>query len=433
MSKPIDKLIKIANKIRSGELNTEIKLEKPEEFANLASTFDKMAKDIQNITHERDKIELELSLAKTIQASTLPHNFSAYSQNSEFDIYAVMEPAKEVGGDFYDFYFIDDDHFLFLIADVSGKGVPAALFMMTVKTLISNISKIIHNPKDIFENINKQICENNKVLFVTLFACIVNIKNGKMSCVNCGHNPPLIKHNGKYEYLDIDANMVLGAFEDMTFKVYETTLDVGDEIFLYTDGVTEALNKEHEMYGETRLIEALNSENFDSVKDTVVKMKETLKDFTKGIAQSDDTTMLIFRYNNKNKNSYKSKATLEGYKKFRAWINNFYEEWNLNEAIRNKLDVISEEIFINIVSYGYKDKVGDVEVEFSRIDNTVTFRFIDDGIEYNPLAKEDPDVDLAPDDRPVGGLGIFMVKQFADECFYEYIEDKNVLTIKVRC
>ena len=124
---------------------------------------------------------------------------------------------------------------------------------------------------------------------------------------------------------------------------------------------------------------------------------------------------------------------MEGYKKFRAWINNFYEEWNLNEAIRNKLDVISEEIFINIVSYGYKDKVGDVEVEFSRIDNTVTFRFIDDGIEYNPLAKEDPDVDLAPDDRPVGGLGIFMVKQFADECFYEYIEDKNVLTIKVRC
>ena len=227
--------------------------------------------------------------------------------------------------------------------------------------------------------------------------------------------------------------MVLGAFEDMTFKVYETILDVGDEIFLYTDGVTEALNKEHEMYGETRLIEALNSENFDSVKDTVVKMKETLKDFTKGIAQSDDTTMLIFRYNNKNKNSYKSKATLEGYKKFRAWINNVYEEWNLNEAIRNKLDVISEEIFINIVSYGYKDKVGDVEVEFSRIDNTVTFRFIDDGIEYNPLAKEDPDVDLAPDDRPVGGLGIFMVKQFADECFYEYIEDKNVLTIKVRC
>ena len=258
--RPIDKLTNIANKIGKGE-DIEIKVEKPEEFAQLASTFDKMTKDIKTVSQEQAKINSELSVAKSIQTSSLPNKFPPFPERTEFDIFASMDAAKEVGGDFYDFFFLNENEFMFLIADVSGKGVPAALFMMNVKSLINNVSQIGYTPKQLIQTINKKICETNQQgLFVTMLACIININTGKMSVINCGHNPPLIKRNGgKYEFLKLVSNLPLGIFEDADFELYETTMEPEDIIYTYTDGVTEATNANEEMLGEERLCNHLNT------------------------------------------------------------------------------------------------------------------------------------------------------------------------------
>lgn len=426
---PIDKLTDIAHKVSKGQ-DVEIKLEKPEEFAQLASTFDKMTKDIKLITKEKVKINSELSIAKTIQASSLPNVFPPFPDRPEFDIYASMEPAKEVGGDFYDFYLIDKDNLMFLVADVSGKGIPAALFMMTVKTLINNMSQMGYTPKQLIESINKKICESNKSgLFVTLLAGIVNIKTGATSLINCGHNPPLIKRqDGEYQYIRLRPNIVLGLFEDSQYHIYETTLNSGDIIFTYTDGITESTNLQEEMYGEERLQACLNENRYDNdVKDIVNNVKTDIKNYVGSAPQSDDVTMLVFKYCSdisKTERFFSQMAVPENYKPFYTWLHGVCDEWKLNDDLKNKLDMCSEEIFANITFYAYPSSNGTIEIKMNNTGSSVVMEYIDNGIEYNPLEKPDPDITLPPEERPLGGLGIFMVKQMADDI--QYIREENL-------
>lgn len=436
IDKPIEKLTGIAHKIGAGNLNTEIKLEKPLEFANLAETFDKMAKDIKNITKDRQRIESELSLAKDIQASSLPNVFPPFPDKNEFDVFAGMEPAKEVGGDFYDFYFIDKENFMFLIADVSGKGVPAALFMMTTKTLINYIAQTSMEPKDIIQTINKKICENNKQgFFITLLAGIVNINTGKITFINCGHNPPLVKkNNGDFEYLKLDSNIVLGAFDSAEFNVSESVLNKGDTIFIYTDGITEAVNSSDEQYGETRLLETINTLKTESAKSIIEKIKTNVKEFAQGVAQSDDMTMLAFKYNGKvekQKEVYTGIVKQENYQQFLSWLTSICNKWSINQEIAEKLHLVSEELYTNIFSYAYETHEGYLEAVLERDETGVTFILKDRGIPYNPLERPDPDVTLPPESRDMGGLGIFIVKNSVDEISYEYKDGFNILTMKL--
>jgi len=434
--KPIGKLIHIANKISQGANDIEIKIEKPEEFAKLASTFDKMTKDIKEITKERAKINSELSIAKSIQESSLPNVFPPFPDKNEFDIFASMEPAKEVGGDFYDFYFIDQDNFMFLIADVSGKGVPAALFMMTSKTLINNLSQLGFDPQKLIETINKKICENNKHgYFITMFSAIVNIKTGKMTCINCGHNPPLLMkaaNNGNFEFLKLDSNIVLGIFENAQFNISEIQLEAGDKIFTYTDGITEAINDENQMYGEKQLQKVLNNNKNSEIKQLAGTLRQNLHDFTNNTPQSDDITMLIFKYNgNKTENvhTYKNQALKENYSDFCNWLKSNCT--NLNCELMNKIEMCAEEIFANICFYAYPEKKGNIEVKLTNSDNSVVLEFTDNGIPYNPLKKADPDITTPPMERPLGGLGIFMIKQMAENIEYHRENDQNILSIKL--
>ena len=452
IDKPIEKLTELAHDIGEGNLNTEIKIENPLEFAKLADTFNTMAHDIRDITKERQSIESELSLAKDIQASSLPNVFPPFPERREFDIYAGMEPAKEVGGDFYDFYFIDDKNFMFLIADVSGKGVPAALFMMTTKTLINYIAQSGLPPKEMIETINRKICENNRQgFFITMFVGIINTETGEFTFINCGHNPPLIKHeNSDYKYLDVEPNIVLGAFDTAEFTIAEGTLVPGDTICVYTDGITEAINVSDEQFGEDRLFETINIFKDYDVKTTQLGIKAKVKEFAQGVAQSDDMTMLTFRYNGAVKESadrsegmyqlgnekiqlYKNFATKENYKDYSAWLNNVIAAWNLNNDTADKLRLISEELYTNIFSYAYPQKEGLVEVGLMREASAVTCVFRDWGIPYNPLERPDPDVTLPPESREMGGLGIFIVKNSVDEISYEYREDSNILKMTIFC
>ena len=436
IDKPIKKLTDTAHKIGKGELNIEIKIEKPLEFAELADTFNNMAKDIKKITKDRQRIESELSLAKAIQASSLPNVFPPFPDKTEFDIYAGMEAAKEVGGDFYDFYFIDEENFMFLIADVSGKGVPAALFMMTTKTLINYIAQSGLPPKEMIETMNKRICENNKQgFFITLLAGIVNVKTGKITLINCGHNPPLVKHNdGKYKYLELESNIVLGAFDSAQFNIFEGNLNAGDTIFIYTDGITEAINDKDEQFGENRLLETINSIETDNIKEVNDKVKTSVKDFTQDVAQSDDMTVLIFKYNgenNKQTGLYKGTASKENYKEFLSQLQGWCEKFGLNKELTEKLELISEEIYTNIFSYAYPENNGEVEVTLTKENNVLTLVFKDNGIPYNPLERPDPDITLPPESREQGGLGIFIVKSSVDEISYEYQDNSNILTMKI--
>ena len=441
----------MAHEIGNGNLNTEIKIEKPLEFAELAETFNNMTKDIKTITKERQTIESELSLAKEIQASSLPTVFPPFPDRSEFDIYAGMEPAKEVGGDFYDFYFIDDKNLMFLIADVSGKGVPAALFMMTTKTLINYIAQSGLSPKEMIETVNRKICENNKRgFFITMFAGIVDVETGKVSFINCGHNPPLIKHeNDDYKYLEIDSNIVLGVFDSAEYNIFEGYLNPGDTICVYTDGITEAINVSDEQFGEDRLLETINNFKEEDVKTTQLGIKSKVKEFAQGVAQSDDMTMVTFKYNGKNNSAdedspvaavieddgnlgvYKNFATKENYREFSSWLSNIIVLWNLASEPTNKLQLVCEELYTNIFSYAYPDKEGYVEVILKKEDNSLTCIFRDWGIPYNPLERPDPDVTLPPETRECGGLGIYLVKNSVDEISYEYTDNSNVLTMTI--
>ncbi len=437
---PIDKLTSIAHKISNGE-DVNIKIEKPEEFAQLASTYDKMTNDIKSITQERAKINSELSIAKSIQASSLPNVFPPFPDKTEFDIFASMEPAKEVGGDFYDFYFINDTKFMFLIADVSGKGIPAALFMMTVKTLINNSSQANDNPKELIENINKKICETNKEgFFVTMLAGIVDTETGELNLINCGHNPPLIKkQDGNYEYLKLNSNVPLGIFEDTEFEIYNTVLNPGDIIYTYTDGVTEATDISDEIYGGQRLHECLNNIKETEPIEIEQKIKDSIIEYTDSAPQSDDITMLIFKYNGgvntsgnieaNNMKTFRQLVTQENYKTFYTWLHDACSEWKINEDLTNKLDMCAEEIFANVAFYAYPEKQGMIDVSLNKAHDNIIFEFKDEGIEYNPLEKPDPDITLPPEERPIGGLGIFMVKNLADNIRYKRENNKNVLTL----
>lgn len=432
---PIDKLINIANKISKGE-DVNIKIDKPAEFVHLASTFDKMTKDIKTITKEQEKMNSELNIAKAIQTSSLPNIFPPFPERNEFSIYALMETAKEVGGDFYDFYFIDDSHFMFLIADVSGKGVPAALFMMTVKTLINNMSQVGYEPKDLIQIINKKVCDNNRQgFFVTMFSGIVDINTGKMFYVNCGHNPPLVKIGAdKFDYLKCESNIALGAFDDFKFQIGETYLQSGDMLCLYTDGITEATNQNEEMFGEERLLEKVNNYTDENVETMAYDIKNAVLEYTGKVERSDDLTLLIFKYNglasNICQNEYSAPASKKNYKEFYQWLHEICARWNVSEELTNKLDMCGEELYANIAFYAYPQTEGKIKVFMQKNENNIILRFEDTGIPYNPLEKPDPDISLPPEQRPVGGLGIYMVKEMADDIKYEYVNKSNILILK---
>lgn len=431
--KPIDKLTNIANKISKGE-DIEIKIEKPEEFVQLASTFDKMTKDIKTVSLERARINSELSIAKSIQTSSLPNKFPPFPERTDFAIFASMDAAKEVGGDFYDFFFLNENEFMFLIADVSGKGIPAALFMMNAKTLINNLSQNRYNPKQLIEKINKKICETNQQgLFVTMLACIVNTETGEMNIINCGHNPPLIKRNGgRYEFLKLASNFPLGIFENTDFELCNTTMAPGDILYTYTDGITEAISADNIEYGEERLYDCLNSIEETEPDIIAQKVKESIRQFTDAAPQSDDITMLTFKYlgHQNNIRTFKQEAKIENYKEFYSWIHKACNEWNINEELTNKIDMCGEEIFANIAFYAYPEGVnGTIETQLSLSNENLILEFKDSGIEYNPLERPDPDINLPPEERPIGGLGIFMTKKMTDDISYKRENNSNILTL----
>jgi len=265
-----------------------------EAFATLSKRTLDYIQEITTITKEKERIGTELALATKIQADMLPSLFPAFPDRPEIDIYATMTPAKEVGGDFYDFFLIDDDHLAMIMADVSGKGIPAALFMMMSKILVNNYAMMGNSPAKVLELTNATICEHNdEEMFVTLWLGILEISTGKVVAANAGHEYPMIKREGKgFEVFKDKHGFVIGGMEGMKYKEYEFTLGKNDTLFLYTDGVAEATNKDNVLFGTERMLNALNKEP-DARPDVLLKnMKQSIDEFVGETDQFDDLTML---------------------------------------------------------------------------------------------------------------------------------------------
>lgn len=279
-----------------------------DEVELLANSFRKMEEDMisyirsfTQITAEKERIGAELNVATQIQADMLPRIFPAFPERKEFDIYATMDPAKEVGGDFYDFFLVDDDHLAVVIADVSGKGVPAALFMVIAKTLIKNHAQNKDTPGSVFTQTNEQLCEGNDAgLFVTAWMGVLEISTGKLIYVNAGHNPPLLRRaDEKFEWLKSRPGFVLAGMEGVRYRENEMEMQPGDMLFLYTDGVTEATNANQELFGEERLLETLNEQPKLPVSALLPKVKKSIDSFVGEAEQFDDITMLSLNYRKK--------------------------------------------------------------------------------------------------------------------------------------
>ena len=275
-----------------------------DEIENLYDSMKKMELDINTyihdltaITAEKERISAELDVAKTIQASMLPCTFPAFPNRNEFDVFASMTPAKEVGGDFYDFFLIDPDHFAMVIADVSGKGVPAALFMVVARTMIKNTALSGCSPAEILASVNNQLCENNEAnMFVTVWIGILTISTGSMICSNAGHEFPAIRRNGTYELIKDKHGLVLGVMEDMQYTEYEIKVEPGDQLFVYTDGVPEATNAQDELFGTDRMVVLLNQYADETPDPLLHHVKAGIDDFVGDAPQFDDLTMLSLLY-----------------------------------------------------------------------------------------------------------------------------------------
>ena len=269
-----------------------------DKFSELIVSLDEHMKNLQHVTAEKEKISAELNVATQIQADMLPRVFPGFPEEEKYEIYATMDPAKEVGGDFYDFFMVDEDHLAVIIADVSGKGVPAALFMVIAKTLIKNRMQMGETPSEALEHVNEQLCEGNDAeLFVTVWAALIDLKTGHALEVNAGHERPAIRRNGgNYEMIRTKHSPAVAVMEGMTFRQTEFDLNPGDSLFVYTDGVTEATNKDEQLFGENRLNEELNKNAGLKPGELLPAIAKSIDEFVGEAPQFDDITMLGLVY-----------------------------------------------------------------------------------------------------------------------------------------
>lgn len=314
MLKPIGRLTEAAEKFTQNnreQLESDVsRVNVPEirtgdEVEELADAFRKMEADMQEYTRslvrmtaEKERIGAELNVATQIQADMLPRIFPAFPERREIDIFATMNPAREVGGDFYDFFLVDDDHLAVVIADVSGKGVPSALFMVIAKTLIKNHAQSGERPAEVFTAVNRQLCEGNDAgLFVTAWMGVLELSTGSFTYVNAGHNPPLLRHAGEeFGWLKSAPGFVLAGLEEMKYGEHTLRLFPGDRLFLYTDGVTEATDPDQKFYGDDRLKSEVNRLAGASVQEMLTGVKASIDAFAGTAEQFDDITMLGLEY-----------------------------------------------------------------------------------------------------------------------------------------
>ncbi len=386
------------------------------------------------IETQKDRMQQELNVGRDIQLAMVPKVFPV---SDDYSLYAVLEPAREVGGDFYDAFVVDEEHICFCVGDVSGKGVPAALFMAMAKTLIKSRASSDLSTASIVTHVNDELSKNNEgCLFVTLFVCIFNVRTGELLTTNAGHNPPLLKHlDGSITTLSTRDGLVVAAMEGIAYTESRVQLQQGETLLLYTDGVTEAENMNNQFFGEDRLKELFHDHQAGSVETLIDHIVEITHAFEGVNRQADDITALAFHYSGQ-KSAVKQGFEIEIGNDLPAieGVTEQFMEFARRNAIPSKttapICMAFDELLANIISYGYTDDSHHViGIKVSLVKDSVVVVITDDGLPFNPFTREDPNTDLSLDERDVGGLGIYLVKNLTDETYYKRHINRNVITL----
>ena len=434
----IDRTNETLMHITEGALDERVQVSDPVEFAQLSSGINATVGSLKDaIAAEAARIDRDLATARAIQESALPRIFPPFPQIEAFDVYASMTPAREVGGDFYDLFLVGEHTVCFLIADVSGKGIPAALFMMAAKTEISNNVAVGMDLAVALQTANWHLAQGNDAgMFVTVWAALLDYETGVLTYVNAGHNPPLLRHEGSWQWLRQKGGLFLGAFDTARYRSSTITLVPGDKLFLYTDGVSEAFDAENEQYGEERLEAFLDAHGELHPHALIDACSSELHAWAEGTEQSDDITMLTLEYGVPPEalGGITVPAEIEKLDDVLDLVHAELAQRRCPITVQHQLDIVIEELFVNVCSYAYEGsgEVGECRVEYVYNANphSLTLSIIDWGVPFDPLEHADPAAPSTVDDARIGGLGIMMVKRMCDDVSYLRDDDANVTVIK---
>ena len=375
------------------------------------------------VNNQKERMEGELEIAQTIQNAMLPKVFPPFADRPDLNIYGMVQPAKEIGGDLYDFY-VRHEKLFFCVGDVSGKGVPASLVMATVRSLFRSTTAHAENPAEVVRELNDSLAEqNDQNMFVTLFVGVLDLATGDLRYCNAGHNAPVLGN----QTIDVLPNLPIGIMSGFEYIEQHIQMERGATLFLYTDGLTEAENGTHEQYGEKRMLETLSQTGGLRPREIVERLQKSVDAFVADAPQSDDLTLLAIRYQVPAivmRNDIQQIPTLA------EWV----ETLNIPTELNMPVNLALEETVSNVMLYAYPGRDdGKVFVEYNEAatesGKQLIFTVSDSGIPFDPTQKDEVDTSLSAEERPIGGLGIHLVRQLMDDIRYERVEDKNLLTL----
>jgi sigma-B regulation protein RsbU (phosphoserine phosphatase) len=387
------------------------------------------------INAEKERMGSELHIASEIQKGMLPKIFPPYPERDDMEIFGSLVPAKEVGGDLYDFY-IRDEKLFFCIGDVSGKGVPASLVMAVTRSLFRTVSVHDSSPERIITMMNNSMAEMNDTnMFVTLFLGVLDLPTGRLRYCNAGHCPPVLIGDG-VGFVPIKSNLPLGTISGWSFEGQEVLILPQTTIFLYTDGLTEAENAMHGQFGEDRMLEAVKNMGCYMPQAMIEQMTSAVHAFVDDAEQSDDLTMLVIRYTKEQLDVRLARNLMlqndvSQVPQLAQFVDEICEAVGLDAATTMKMNLAIEEAVVNVMRYAYlQDTIGDINIEAQANDVRLKFVITDTGMPFDPTAMKEVDTSLSLEERSIGGLGIHLVRQIMDSINYERINGTNVLTLR---
>ena len=407
----------------------------------LTQSRKELEKAYATIKTQKDRMEIELNVGRDIQMSMMPQDFPGGPGSESFSLYARLEAARELGGDFYDFFFLDESTLCFCVGDVSGKGVPAALFMAVTKTLIKSAAGSSRSTAAILSRVNSRLSADNEgCMFVTLFVAICDIHSGAVTYTNAGHNPPyIIDANGSMLRLDTRHGPVAGAMDGIDYREDAVVLKAGDTLLMFTDGVTEATGPSSELFSEARLVGLLEQSAQQEAESLVDSIVSSVHSFEGDAEQADDITVLAFRFHGEQPVDSQAVSVCKTWNGLRttdeviAWFETFASAHALDVAIRRKVKLVFDDLLGNVISYAYPDSgVGDITVKLALGNGVLVITLVDDGVPFDPLEKSRPDIDQTVAQRDIGGLGIHLSRELMDEVSYQRRAGQNIVTLETR-
>lgn len=425
---PIHRTNDILGLITDGELTRRVNERDVREFDLLSNGINTTVAVLKKNTDEVIRRNAQdMATAKQIQESALPREFPPFPNIDRFDLYASMRPAREVGGDFYDFFLLDDSRLAFLVADVSGKGIPAAMFMMTAKTQVRTHILAGLPLEEAVSLANHHIClENDARMFVTMYVCVLDYTTGQLAYVNAGHNPPVYSHGGTCEWVTDISALPLGIIDGVHYERFERTLEEGDLLYLYSDGVNEAMDADGQQFGDDRLMQTIVAHTSLNARSVCGAMRQVVTEFTEGAEQSDDITMLALRYGvPPERRAYMELSAHVGQLVHaQKFVHEELHRRNAPRQVRNALDIAIEELFCNVCRHAYPNATPEapgevrIEYEYHERPSAIEVMISDDGVPFNPL-DESNDI----------GLGIRMARGHVTEMGYERVGNSNVVRL----